>query len=66
MRQKYYRLYATGNIPEACDMMEWETLVFNGPWADQMDRCSGTRADAWAMHARMVEVVSQPRDIKVD
>lgn len=38
----------------------WETLVFtpeNDPLADEMDRCAGTREQAEAMHARMVEKV---------
>lgn len=35
----------------------WETLVFEGPWGGQMDRCCGTRANAMAMHRRMVELV---------
>jgi hypothetical protein len=32
----------------------WETMVFNGKLNGQMDRCSGTREQAEAMHAEMV------------
>ena len=32
----------------------WETMVFGGPLEGRMDRCSGSREQAMAMHARMV------------
>ena len=35
----------------------WETMVFNGYYDQDMDRCSGTWTDAEKMHARMVEKV---------
>jgi hypothetical protein len=35
----------------------WETMVFNGPMDSEMDRCSGNREQAEAMHAKMVERV---------
>lgn len=35
----------------------WETLVFGNPLEGEMDRCSGSREQAEAMHARMVERV---------
>jgi hypothetical protein len=37
----------------------WETMVFGGPLAGEMDRCPGSRADALAMHARMVRRVME-------
>jgi hypothetical protein len=37
----------------------WETMVFEGPMAHEMDRCSGNREQAEAMHARMVGRVKQ-------
>jgi hypothetical protein len=36
----------------------WETMVFGGPLNQEQDRCSGSREQAQAMHARMVERVS--------
>lgn len=35
----------------------WETMVFGGPLDQEQDRCSGTRKEALAMHARMVKRV---------
>jgi hypothetical protein len=35
----------------------WETMVFNGPMNNEMDRCSGNREQAEAMHMKMVERV---------
>ena len=37
----------------------WETLVMDGPLDHEMDRCSGTRKDALAMHKRMVKRVKK-------
>lgn len=43
----------------------WETMTFsddlNGPPQEQ-DRCSGTWADAQAMHDRMVDKIRNPQD----
>lgn len=36
----------------------WETLVFGGPHEDEQDRCSGSREQAEAMHARMIQRIS--------
>lgn len=33
----------------------WETMVFGGPLDEEQERCSGSREQAQAMHARMVE-----------
>lgn len=35
----------------------WETMVFGGPLDQEQDRCSGSREQALAMHAAMVERV---------
>lgn len=36
----------------------WETMIFgDGPLRGEMDRCSGSREQAEAMHAKMVEYV---------
>jgi hypothetical protein len=35
----------------------WETMVFGGPMDQEMDRCSGNREQAEAMHLRMIERV---------
>ena len=35
----------------------WETMVFGGKLDQEMDRCGGSREQAKAMHARMVERV---------
>lgn len=35
----------------------WETMVFGGTLDQEQDRCSGSREQAEAMHARMVERV---------
>ncbi len=35
----------------------WETMVFDGKLDQEQDRCSGKRADALAMHERMVAKV---------
>ncbi len=35
----------------------WETMVFGGPMNQEQDRCSGSREQAEAMHAKMVERV---------
>jgi hypothetical protein len=37
----------------------WETLVFGGPMDEEMDRCSGSREQAEAMHARMIQRVKE-------
>ena len=39
----------------------WETMVFRGEdhSGEQMDRCGGSREQALAMHARMVERVEK-------
>lgn len=37
----------------------WETMVFGGPMDEEQERCSGGRADALAMHARIVEMVKK-------
>lgn len=42
----------TGDFP-----VLWETLVFDGPMDQECERCSGSREQAEAMHARMVERV---------
>jgi len=39
----------------------WETLVFGGHMDQEMDRCSGGKADARAMHDRMVSRVLTER-----
>jgi hypothetical protein len=41
----------------------WETLVFGGPLQGTMDRCAGSREQAEAMHASMVERVKQAKKI---
>lgn len=33
----------------------WETMVFGGPLDQEQARCSGSREQAEAMHARMIE-----------
>jgi hypothetical protein len=35
----------------------WETMVFSGKLDHEQDRCSGSREQAEAMHARMVKRV---------
>ena len=35
----------------------WETMVFGGPLNEAQRRCSGSREQALAMHAEMVEAV---------
>lgn len=35
----------------------WETMVFGGPMSEETERCSGSKEQAEAMHARMVERV---------
>lgn len=35
----------------------WETMVFGGPMHEEMNRCSGSREQAEAMHNDMVERV---------
>lgn len=37
----------------------WETMVFGGLMDQELDRCSGSREQAEAMHERMVEKVRQ-------
>lgn len=37
----------------------WETMVFHGKLTGEMDRCSGSREQAEAMHQRMVERVKK-------
>jgi hypothetical protein len=36
----------------------WETIVFGGAHDQDCDRCAGTRADAMAMHGRMLAKVA--------
>lgn len=36
----------------------WETMVFGGPLNQATDRCAGSREQAEAMHARMVDRVA--------
>ncbi len=40
----------------------WETMVFGGKLNEEQDRCSGSREQAEAMHARMVEKVKCSND----
>ena len=40
----------------------WETMVFGGKLDQEQDRCSGSREQAEAMHARMVEKVKCSND----
>jgi hypothetical protein len=40
----------------------WETMVFGGKLDQEQDRCSGSREQAEAMHARMVERVKRSDD----
>ena len=40
----------------------WETMVFGGALDQEQDRCSGSREQAEAMHARMVERVKCSND----
>jgi hypothetical protein len=35
----------------------WETMVFGGKFDQELDRCSGSREQAEAMHARMLEKI---------
>jgi hypothetical protein len=35
----------------------WETMVFGGKFDQYQDRCSGSREQAEAMHARIVDIV---------
>ena len=37
----------------------WETMCFEGKMAGEMDRCSGGREQAEAMHERMVKHVKE-------
>lgn len=37
----------------------WETMVFGGKLSHEEDRCSGSREQAEAMHAKMVERVKR-------
>lgn len=37
----------------------WETMVFGGKLNGEMERCSGSREQAEAMHQRMVERVKK-------
>ena len=39
----------------------WETMVFGGKLDQEMDRCSGSREQAEAMHQRMVERVKKAK-----
>ena len=39
--------------------LNWETMVFGGKLDQEQDRCGGSRANAQAMHARMVERVKK-------
>jgi hypothetical protein len=36
----------------------WETMIFGGPLDCEQDRCSGSRQDALAMHARMIDTLN--------
>lgn len=39
----------------------WETMVFGGEMDSEQMRCTGSRADAEAMHQRMIrEVIKEP------
>ena len=37
----------------------WETMVFGGKLDQELDRCSGIKKDALAMHKRMVKRVKK-------
>ena len=39
----------------------WETMVFGGKLEGKMDRCSGSREQAEAMHQRMVKRVKKAK-----
>jgi len=41
----------------------WETMVFGGPHNGCMSRCAGSREQAEAMHAAMVEKVRTPQPV---
>lgn len=43
------------NFQERGAPVLWETMVFRNDDGDEMDRCCGKRADALAMHRRMVQ-----------
>lgn len=47
--------YAFGGEPPVL----WETMVFGGKLDQAQDRCGGSREQAEAMHARMVERVRE-------
>lgn len=40
----------------------WETMVFGGKLDQEQDRCSGSREQAEAMHARMISKVKHDRE----
>jgi hypothetical protein len=37
----------------------WETMIFGGPLDRKQERCAGSREQAEAMHARMVQRVKE-------
>jgi len=43
----------------AAEPVLWETMVFGGPLDQHLDRCTGNREQAEAMHARMVARVKE-------
>lgn len=42
----------------------WETMVFGGPLTGLMDRCSGSKEQAEAMHAKMLAEVGAKLAVK--
>lgn len=42
-----------------CIPILWETMVFGGKLDQEMDRCSGNREQAEAMHLKMIERVKR-------
>lgn len=46
------------NFDPAGPPILWETVIFGGSLDNEQDRCSGSREQALAMHARMVERVT--------
>jgi len=40
----------------------WETMVFGGKLDQEQDRCGGSREQAEAMHARMVQRVKEAKE----
>lgn len=50
------------NFGRCSNPVLWETMVFGGTLDQEQDRCSGSREQAEAMHARMVEKVKGSND----